>query len=357
MNFTKNQLELFEKVKEIFEETPVYLVGGAVRSILMNKEPSDYDFCISIEPDYIESSIKSSGRRAYLTGKRFGTIGCKIDGKMIEVTTFRTEEYNKGNRKPIVSYIDSISEDLSRRDFSINSMAVRIDNLKLIDQFNGQDDIKNKLIRCVGKPGLRFKEDPLRMLRAFRFSSQTGFNIEEGTFKSIKKKAYHILDISKERWVTELDKLLLGDNVENALKLLFESGLIKYMIPELNLQYNYDQNSKYHKLKLHEHTLKVVGLCPKDLNLKWAALLHDIAKPFARIDKWMGIDGDKEHQELSESYIKSNYPFHEVLGKEFIIKISKYLKFSNERTEVISDLVLNHLKDECELRKYDNLAK
>lgn len=352
MNLTDKQKILFVKVEALFNNDLIYLVGGAVRDIVLGIEPKDYDFCTNAVPDAIETIIKFSGRRAYLTGKRFGTIGCKIDNQMIEITTFRTESYEKNNRKPEVQFVGDLIADLSRRDFTINAMA--LNTKKLIDPFKGQEDLKKGIIRTVGNPTIRFKEDPLRMLRACRFSSQFGFEIEAQTFKKMKDHAQNILNISKERWVAEMDKLLMGDFVYTGLYNMWKSDLFRFMIPELHLQYEYDQNSKYHPFKLHDHTAKVVASCPKDINLRWAALLHDVAKPFCRIDKDVYTDDDNQQTIHS---VKTNYPKHELLGKEFAYKIGKYLKFSNERLDKITNLIANHLNDDCELRKYDNMTK
>ena len=350
MNITEQQKELFQQVRDIFYPEKVYLVGGAVRDMLLGVEPHDYDFCTSLEPDMIENKIKSSGKRAYLTGKRFGTIGCKVNGQMIEVTTFRGEQYEPGNRKPTVNYVKDIVADLSRRDFTINAMALRLDNYKLIDPFGGQQNLKNKIIKCVGIAKQRFHEDPLRMLRCIRFCAKYGYEIENKTYEKLCHCAPSILDISKERWMEELDKILMCDDVKEGLNLLWDTKLFNYMIPELSLQRGYDQNSEYHKLTLDEHTIRVVMECPKDLNLRWAALLHDIAKPFVRTDKstlLLGLDRK----------FKTNYVGHEILGAEMVSRIATHLKWSNERRETVVNLVRHHLEDDCPLRKYDNLGK
>lgn len=330
--------QLLNQVNELFKDK-VYLVGGSVRDILLNKTPNDYDFTTSLSPDEIEAKIREAGKRPYLVGKRFGTIGVKIDGQLVEITTFRNESYTKGNRKPEVEFVTSLSDDLSRRDFTINALAYR--EGKIIDPFKGQKDLDDELIRAVRNPTIRFKEDPLRMLRACRFVSQLNFSIEAHTFKSMTKNAHKILDVSKERWMLELDKLLLGDNVYYGLMFLWGSGLMKFMIPELHLQFGFNQRTKHHEFLLHEHTALVVQNCPKDINLRWAALLHDIAKPFIFQDK-----GDR-----------NIYPMHEMVGAEFVEKIASYLKWSNERRKTVKELVLNHLSDESPLRQYDNVSK
>ncbi len=352
-------IELLKQVEQMLKPHPVYLVGGCVRDYLLGLEPKDYDFCTPALPDEIEACIKSKSRRAYLTGKRYGTIGCKIDGQMIEITTFRSEEYSPGNRKPNVEYVKTISEDLSRRDFTINSMAIRLTkgHIRIIDPFCGQEDLDKKIIRAVGTPKQRFKEDPLRILRAIRFSCRLGFDIEEQTWNKMKKMSIHILDISKERWMIELDKILLSDDVERGLINLWTSNLFKYMIPELDLQYNYHQNSKYHDYSLDVHTIRVVRATPKDINLRWAALLHDIAKPFVRTNKFIGIDGDKDNTELNSTTIKSNYIGHELLGAEMADRIATHLKWSNERRKFVVETIKTHLKDDCVLRQYDQIGK
>jgi len=332
-------LELFEKVEKIIN--PVYLVGGSVRDRLLNKKPKDYDFTTPLSPDKIEEKVKADGRRAYLTGKKFGTIGFKLDGEFIEVTTYRTEKYRKGNRKPTVEFVKNIHSDLSRRDFTINAMAQKRN--RLIDPFNGRKDLKEKKIRCVGVPSHRFKEDPLRMLRACRFASQLNFTIEGDTLTKMGKLNYKILEVSKERWMAELDKLLLGDGVILGLNYIMMTGLLKFMIPELSLQFMLDQNSCYHSLPLWAHTLGVIREMPEDINLRWAALLHDIAKPFVR------------KRNLRTGY--DNYIKHDYLGADMIERLARHLKWSNDRRETVKEIVANHLREDSPLKEADDKAK
>ena len=323
--------------------SPIYLVGGCLRDSLLGQLPHDYDFATPYSPETIEKAIKVAGRKPYLVGKRFGTIGFKVETgtgyKYVEVTTFRNEQYREGSRKPEVSFVKDITADLSRRDFTINAMALR--EGKLIDPFNGQEDLKNGFIKAVGQPSHRFKEDPLRMLRACRFASQLDFAIEEKTFESMKQLNYKILEVSRERWMIELDKLLMTDIPSIGLSYLLESRLLNFMIPELSLQYKYEQNNPHHEYDLWTHTLNVVENTPKDINLRLGALLHDVAKPYVRTDR----------------EDRSNYIKHDLLGKEIVIRLARYLKWSNERTEIISDLVLNHVKDESPLKEADMKGK
>lgn len=318
---------------------PNYLVGGSVRDVLLGREPKDYDYATPMLPDDIEQAVRDAGKRPFITGKRFGTVGFKDDGKFIEVTTFRSETYGK-TRKPDVAFVSSISEDLARRDFTINAIAQR--NGKLIDPFNGRADIEAKIIRAVGHPTERFNEDPLRMLRAIRFVSQLGFDIEDATFNSIAKNAHKVLTVSRERWMQELDKTLTGKFASKGISYLFYTDLIKFVLPELRLQYEYDQNSDWHEYDLHIHSIRTMRDVPDDVNLRWAALLHDIGKPFVRTENRRG---------------SSNYVFHDVIGAELIYGISKRLKWSNERTNTICELVKSHLSDESPLRKADNASK
>ena len=330
--------KLLVKLKSIFGNK-IYLVGGSVRDFILNRESHDYDFTTSLTPDEIEELLKSKSIRTYLIGKRFGTIAAKIEKEQIEITTFREEKYVKGSRKPEVNFVKTLNEDLARRDFTINAMAMR--GSKIIDPYKGQEDIKNKIIRAVGLATTRFKEDPLRMLRAVRFSAQLGFEIEKNTFDRITKYSYKILEVSKERWMMELDKILLSDYTGKGLVTLFESDLLKYMIPELAVQFNYNQNNPHHRFSLDLHTMKVVCALPKDINLRWAGLLHDIGKPFVN-QKKIG---------------KMTYVHHDLVGAEMVEKIARYLKWSNERRETVKELVLNHLKEDSPLREADNGAK
>jgi putative nucleotidyltransferase with HDIG domain len=335
-------------------QTEVFLVGGSVRDCILGNIPSDYDFCTALLPDEVEKRIKEAGRHCYSVGKRFGTLGMRLpigDGnyQYVEITTFRGEQYDNknenslsNNRKPTVNFITNLKEDLSRRDFTINSLAMDITG-KIIDYYGGQEDLENKIIRMVGKPKQRFKEDPLRILRAIRFAAKYNFQIESETWEYISKMKFELLRVSKERWVQELDKILVLSIVKAGLYLLMDSGVLGVIIPELSLQKGYDQNSPWHDYTLWEHTCNVLDNVPSsNLNLRWSALLHDIAKPFTR------TENPKGH---------SNYINHDVLGAEMSKKVSKYLNFSNDRSKYIFDTVLNHLSAECELKVYDDDGK
>ena len=344
--------EVVEEVSKIIN--PVYLVGGAVRDYIMDKEVDDYDFTTPYTPDEIEAILleKNPDRKIWLSGKRFGTIATKLyisdpicsKFPKVEITTFREEVY-EGNRKPKVEFVRNLEQDLMRRDFTMNAIALRMTKgrFHFIDPFNGMDDIENGIIRAVGSPRQRFKEDPLRMLRAARFASTLGFKLDEQTEKRITDAAPSILKVSKERWTQELDKLLMGDNVVEALGILADTRLLNYMIPELAIQVDYDQLTPYHDFTLFMHTMLVVQAVPKDINMKWAALLHDVGKPFVA--------------KMKPSGEQKIYVGHELVGKEMAIKIGRYLKWSKERIDTVADIVGSHLDSNSPLKGYDSGAQ
>ena len=319
-----------------------YFVGGMVRDMLLGRPINDIDCCTPHNPDEVEELINAAERKCYNVGKRFGTLGITVNGEKIEITTFRSEKYKPNCRKPDVEFVDDITADLSRRDFTINAIAIR-PGKGHVDPHGGRIDLVKKVIRCVGKPKDRFKEDPLRLLRAARFASQLGFEINQGTFEYMCKMSPHILTVSKERWMLELEKILLTDKPSVGLDILAQTRLLNFMFPELSLQVGHDQDSPYHSLDLWNHTLKVVDLLPKDVDLRLAGLLHDSGKPFTRT----------KHKKKDYS----NYIDHEKLGAEIVLKYSKYLNWSKNRTDGVYVLVLNHMNDASAMKQADDQAK
>lgn len=322
--------------------TRVYLVGGSVRDAVLGRECKDYDFATALLPDEIERRVKAAGRQSYCVGKRFGTIGFKMpDGSAyVEVTTFRSEEYEQGNRKPVVEFGADITADLSRRDFTMNALALRSDG-HLIDPHGGRDDIAARVLRAVGNPRTRFKEDPLRMLRAARFTSTLNMSCDDGVCEGATRLAHRILTTSKERQTDELTKILLSGDPKAGLDFIAETRLLNFIIPELSIQVGYDQNSRYHALSLWEHTTAVVDLAPCTPELRWAALLHDIAKPFIRTEK----PG------------RSIYAKHDLLGGHMAADVCRRLKMSTAMTEAVAEIVTTHLLDDNPLRAADNASK
>ena len=336
----------------------IYGVGGMVRDDKRNRPVNDYDFTTPSTPDEVEEALRvnNPGRKLYLIGKKYGTIGTKVwvpewnKYVIAEITTFRSEQYTYGNRKPNVEFVEDITADLMRRDFTINAMAYRWKDgrLRLIDPFDGEEDLDRHLIRAVGNPRQRFKEDPLRMLRACRFLStlyeegDLPWGVEHDTFIKMRERAFSILTVSRERWCMEMDKLLMGPGVAQGLHMLAESRLLSFMFPELMLQVGYDQACPYHDHELWDHTVRVVELVPFDINMRWAALFHDIAKPFCAT--WKSAE-------------QKNYIHHELLGAELVDKYAHYLRWSNERRYAVRELVLGHQQDSSELKFYDDMAK
>ena len=251
-----------------------YIVGGAVRDSIMGIAPSDYDIATNAKP----YQIKSLFPRTIDTGLKHGTVTVVHNKIGFEVTTFRTEGEYKDMRHPeSVSYVDDIETDLKRRDFTINAMAYSLQE-GFIDCFNGMTDIENRIIRCVGDSEKRFKEDALRMLRAVRFAACLDFDLDEDAAAAIKKCAVLIKNVSGERILSELNKILLSNNPEK-LKLLYKTGLMRYILPDLFTCFSTEQNNKYHIYNVGEHIIESVKNAPQDLVLRWAALLHDIGKP------------------------------------------------------------------------------
>jgi len=227
--------EILKKVYEIFAKNGalIYLVGGSVRDLLLKREINDYDFATPLPPEKVIEIFRKEGIPTYPIGIEFGTVGVVIGEKEVQITTFRRKEkYPPTSRKPEVEFGGTIEEDLARRDFTINSMAITPQG-ELIDPFNGKEDLRRGILRTPLSPDISFTDDPLRMLRCFRFQSQLGFTIEENTYGAIRKHAFRIMFLSPERIQMEMDKLLLGDYVEKALKGLMETRLISFFLHEL----------------------------------------------------------------------------------------------------------------------------
>ena len=251
-----------------------YIAGGAVRDLIMGKTPHDYDIATNAHPEYIKSMFE----KTIDTGIKHGTVTVIENKTAYEVTTFRRDGEYSDNRHPIeVSYVNEPRTDCMRRDFTINSMMYNPDT-GLLDFFCGKRDIRQGIIRCVGNAETRFKEDALRMLRAVRFKAQLGFTLEDKTAQAIKKCAVLIKKVSRERILDELNKILLSDNPDT-IRDLHTFGLLKFILPELDRCFGEPQKNKYHIYDVGEHIMQTVKNTPKDLILRWAAVLHDTGKP------------------------------------------------------------------------------
>ncbi len=312
--------DIFKKFQKSGEE--IYLVGGAVRDLLLQRTIYDCDFTTSASPEKIQEILPES-----FYDNIFGTVGVVINNEKYEITTYRGEQGYSDNRRPDkVWWGKSLEEDLTRRDFTINTLALS-PKLELIDLFGGQEDLKNKLIKAVGKAQDRFSEDALRMMRAVRFCSQFGFTIEEKTFLAIKKNASLLNQISKERIKEELFKILGSDFPSEGITLLFTSELLLQIIPELIEGYGLSQ-SKHHIYDVWTHSIMALKHCTsKDPLVRLATLIHDIGKPIV-------VKGEGENQTFYN---------HEMESASIARNIAQRLKFSKKEEEKLVTLVRWHM--------------
>lgn len=301
-----------------------YVVGGCIRDSLLSINPPDWDITTSAKPEQIINSFKNH-YNVYKTGIKHGTVTVVIDKVPLEITSFRIDGEYKDNRHPEnVKFCSDLSEDLKRRDFTINAMAYN-DKIGLVDKFGSIEDLNNKIIRCVGNPDKRFNEDALRILRALRFSSVLGFNIEQNTSNSIHRNAHLLINVSKERISKELLKLLCGKNVVNVL--LEFRDVIAYIIPEVEPTFDFDQKTKYHIFDVWQHIVYAVGFSESTPLIRFSVLLHDIGKPQCfKIDE-KGIGHFYGHGKASANIAS---------------KIVKDLKLSNEFSNEVVTLVRYH---------------
>ena len=250
-----------------------YAVGGCVRDACLGLTPQDYDLCTAALPEQTEAVF--AGRKLVLAGKKHGTVGVVTDCGVVEITTFRTEGAYRDNRHPDwVAFVPAIEQDLARRDFTVNAMAYS-PNRGFADPFGGREDLKKRLLRAVGDPARRFREDSLRILRGARFAAKYGLRVEKATWEAMVAQSPLMDNLARERVFEELCKLLPLLTVETMD--LF-APILAAVIPELAPMIGFDQHSPHHAYDLYTHVAHVVAAVPKDLTLRWAALLHDIGK-------------------------------------------------------------------------------
>lgn len=257
-----------------------YIVGGCVRDSLMGKQPHDFDITTSALPE--ETMSLFEGYKVIPTGLKHGTVTVLCEGEPVEITTYRVDgDYADGRHPDEVRFTRSLSEDVARRDFTMNGIAYS-PTRGLFDEFGGAEDIRRGLIRCIGDPDKRFCEDALRILRALRFSAVLGFTIEENTAASIRRNKGLLARVSGERILTELQKLLCGRNAGEVLRAYPE--VFAEVIPELAPCVGYEQHSRFHSLTLYEHLAEAVENCPNEAGIRLAMLLHDIGKPLTQTE-------------------------------------------------------------------------
>ena len=322
---------LFPVLAERFADADreLFLVGGSVRDRVLRRTSPDWDFATNAAPNETEAILSMPWPHGthvtiYKIGEKFGTIGAIIDGRRVEITTYRGETYQQ-SRKPEVEFIGSLKEDLSRRDFTINAMAMSVDG-RIVDPFGGNSDLVGRYVRAVGHPAERFREDPLRMLRAVRFACQLGFEIERDTYAAMIRSARALQKISWERRAEEMTKILVSSRPAEGLKLLHNSYLLDHVIPELLPMIGLQQQGDYHHKDVWRHTLQVVENTDADPALRWAALLHDIAKPTTK-----SVDDGGVH-----------FFGHEMAGAEMARHVLLRLRMSADLVDRVTKLVRLH---------------
>jgi poly(A) polymerase len=304
----------------------LHLVGGPVRDRLLKRRSPDVDFATDATPEETLEIVRPVADEVWRQGERFGTIGCRIDGIPMEITTFRTEKYQPSSRHPEVRFEANIETDLSRRDFTVNAMAIRLPEKIAIDPFDGVKDLAARVLRTPIAPEESFSDDPLRMLRAFRFASQLEFDIAPEVLDAIASLKHLITTVSAERIRDELSRLVVGAAPGRALELADETGITDLFLPELGaLKLEQDPVHK-HKDVFH-HTLAVVERTRPELELRLAALLHDIGKPKTRrIDEEEGV----------------SFHHHEVVGAKMARHRLRELRFPNYVVDDVTELIRLH---------------
>ena len=324
----KSIINVLDKIEKAGFEA--YIVGGSVRDLLMKREVKDWDITTNAKPrDILEIFTES------FYENDFGTVGVKIKEKgitknIVEITTYRTESQYSDKRHPDkIKFAKTIEEDLSRRDFTMNALAARVkkNSFEVVDLFNGQNDIKNKIICAVGDAESRFSEDALRMMRAVRFQAELGFSIEEKTLEAIKKNAQLIKLVALERIKDELARIIVSENPAGGIDAMQKTGLLSYIMPELEKGIGVAQN-RHHIHTIYKHSLLALKYCPsKNVSVRLAALLHDIAKPQTK---------------RGEGTYATFYN-HDHVGARVAEKILSRLRFSKEIIEKVKLLVDNHM--------------
>ncbi len=328
MNFDPEAVVVCDKLRSLGHEA--YLVGGAVRDALLARPVTDVDIATNALPEKVLRAFPHS----IPTGLQHGTVTVVRGQKHFEVTTYRKDgKYTDGRHPDAVSFSSTLAEDLERRDFTINALAFNPSDKTIVDLHEGRLDLEKKIIRAIGNPEERFAEDALRMLRACRFASQLGFQIEPGTFAAMRLLKDNLKKISAERIRDELVKIINSPRPSLGFEAARESGLLAIFLPELQNCYGVSQNS-FHRYDVYYHILHVVDAFhdiqkERDYPLRLSGLFHDIAKPQT-----------KRQVSAKEEPVFYN---HEVVGAQMAARIMKRLKFSNEDVQTVTHLVRHHM--------------
>ena len=327
-DFSEIEIEILRKLNKYGK---AYIVGGAIRDILLGLEPKDIDFTTNLPYETLKNLFSEYNPKE--TGKAFGVLRIRVNDTEYEIAKFREDNYVEKDGLKIVpedkkvEFVDDIKDDLARRDFSINAMAYNeVDGI--VDLYNGQKDIENKIINFVGNAEERIIEDPLRILRAFRFMSRLGFSLSEKTVEAIKKQKNLLISIPEERITMEFSKLLLGENIKNTLTAMKDTGVLELIIPEFKATYDFNQYNPHHNLDLFNHIISVVSKVPADLELRYTALLHDIAKPVVQTFDEKGV---------------AHYKTHEIVGADMARAILTRLKLPVKLIDTVEDIIKKHM--------------
>lgn len=306
----------------------LYIVGGWVRDAIRGVDCRDVDLATSLDTREVRDALRGIGS-AYDLGEKFGTIGSRAGDYTLEITTFREEEYEPGSRHPRVSPAAGIRDDLARRDFTINAIALPIapSRGKPVDPFGGRADIERGLIRTPGDPGPRMAEDPLRMMRAARFAAQLGYDVDPGLLAVLGRDPSLLDSISWERRRDELEKTLRADHPDTGVRILVQTGLMEHVAPEIAAMEGVEQPRAYHRANVLEHTLLTLAYVDADPLLRRAALFHDIGKPPAKITE-----------------PKTMFPEHDKIGERLTRDAMRRLRYSNDDIQKTSFLVRRHMR-------------
>ena len=318
-SFSEVEIKILNKLNKCGKG---YIVGGAIRDTLLGLKPKDVDFTTNLPYETLKNLFSEYNPKE--TGKSFGVLRIRVNNVDYEIAKFREDIYGKEEK---VSFVDNIKNDLMRRDFTINAMAY---NQKegIIDLYNGQKDIENRIINFIGNAEERIIEDPLRVLRAFRFMSRLNFSLTENTIEAIKNQKFLLKNIPEERITMEFSKLLLGDNIKNTLTLMKDTGVLELIIPEFKATYDFNQCNPHHNLDLFNHIINVVSKVPADLELRYSALLHDMAKPIVQIFDEEGI---------------AHYKTHEIVGADMARDILTRMKLPVKLIDTVAEIIKKHM--------------
>ena len=334
------QAPLLSEVGALFDAAghQLYLVGGTVRDAVLGRSTTDLDFTTDARPETVQAIMRPWADALWDTGIDFGTVGVGKAGHRLEITTFRADSYDQVSRNPRVQYGDRLEDDLVRRDFTANAMAVRITAEgpgEFLDPLNGLAAVRRRILDTPAAPEVSFGDDPLRMLRAARFVSQLQFGVADRVREAIVEMAPQLSRITVERVAVELDKMLLGDDPVAGIDLMVQTGLGAVVLPEIGgMQMAIDEHHQHkdvyqHSLTVLRQAIALEGVSGRDLVLRWAALLHDIGKPATRRHE---TDGGV------------SFHHHEVVGAKMVRSRMRALKYSKQMVDDVSGLVYLHLR-------------